>query len=268
MGVRFAVITACLAGCATLSGLDDKSADLEDGVAAPNRPSSDDASPSSSGGPTPTADGSPLVDGRTPDKDGSLPPNDAPASGTRIRDITFENGALVHPTSGFDSTLGGAELLTASPLAGSYSMRATGTAKYGTIAFAAIPDLYLTMKLRVAPADPNTAGDARFLKITPSNGLVIEAYVRSGPRDLVITQGAKDLAKFPNLLTDGTSYRLELRILGTGSFQARLVSGGSNGLVGSSTNGTSFTKVEVGAVSGGTFDATFDDISIDSAVQP
>lgn len=269
MGVRFAVITACLAGCATLSGLDDKSADLEDGVGAPNRPSDDDdASTSSSGGPTPTADGSSTVDAKTPpDKDGSITPIDAPAGGTRIRNITFENGVLVHPITGFDSNVGG-QIFSANPIAGSYSMLADGTAAFGTVSFAPVADLYLTMRFRVDPASPATTGDARILRITHAGGSDVEGILAASPRDFSIVQGGKKIGSVNNLATDGTIHRLELRIQSSGKINFVVTNGSSTVSAGGAGAIGAASKVEVGSISGGTTRVSFDDILIDSAMQP
>jgi hypothetical protein len=247
-------------GCAALSGLDDKTADLSDRVDAHDStsPGEEDAARS----PIANADGA--SDGAAASPGTGEP--DAPASSTRIRNITFEDKALIHPTSGFDSTFGGTQLLSQSPIGGAYSMLVDGVGAWGTVSFPAVTDLYVTLRLRLDPA--GATGDARFIRITHAGGTSIEAFVRSAPRDLVVAQGSATIASFPNLLTDGTIYRFELRVRSAGNVTARLSQGGTTSSVGGNATIGASSKVEIGALSGGTIRGTFDDIGLDSAVQP
>lgn len=266
---RVAFFVIALAGCASLTGLDDLTTDLPGGVGAPDRRLSDASDTTDSAGPSSTGDGGTTGDGAGPNpgNDGSPGTPDAGGS-TRIRNITFEDGALVHPTSGFDSTGGSPQLLSQGPLAGAHSMLVDGVGHSGTVSFPAVADLYLTMRLRIDPAGSTTAGDARFLRITHAGGAPVEAFVRASPRDLVVIQGNSSLGSFGNVLTDGTIYRLEIRMRSTGSITTRLVNGGSTSSVGGSGTFGAVAKVEVGAITGGTMRATFDDVLLDSAVQP
>jgi hypothetical protein len=258
--VRSAVLLALLAGCATLSGLDDKRADLEDTVGVPNRPGDEGGSSSSSGGPN-GLDGGSNVDAPSPDQEAG------PAT-TRIRDITFEDNALIHPVTGFDATTGAPQLLSTNPLGGKHSMFVGGSADFGTVSFAAVSDLFIAMRFRVEPADGNTIGDARILRVSHASPSPIDVYIGSGPRDLGIIQGNEPIASFANLLTDGTIYRLELSLRSAGDVKARLSNGVS--MTGGGGNATvgAFSKVEAGAVTGGSLRIAVDDISLDSAMMP
>jgi hypothetical protein len=262
-------LVACLVSCATLSGLDDKAADLEDGVGAPVRPGGEldgGSSSSSSGGPN--ADGSSGIDGDTPSQnDGSSTPDSGPTT-SRIRDITFEDKKLVHPTSGFDSTLGTAQLTTTGPIGGAYSMLVGGLTVYGTVSFSAVDNLYVAVRFRVASASASNAADAHILRVTHSGGAPIEAVVKGSPRDFSVVQGAAVLGDFGTLATDGTIYRVDLAVRSTGNVSVKLTGGGATSSAGGAATLGASSKLEVGSVSGGAIQAMFDDISIDSAVPP
>jgi hypothetical protein len=258
-----------LGGCASLTGLDDLKADLRDGLDTPGRssPESDsgDASSRANGDAGAPGDVDGAISPPVGDSGGGL---DSAPSATRIRNITFEDKALVHPTSGFDSTFGATQLVSQSPINGAYSMLVDGVGAWGTISFPAVADLYLTVRLRVDPASGSTAGDARVLQVTHAGGVPIEAMIRAAPRDLVVLQGATTLASFPNILTDGTILRFELRMRSAGNVTARLIQGGSSSTIGGNAAIGASSKVEIGALSSGTLRVTFDDIGLDSAVQP
>jgi hypothetical protein len=258
-------LLACLLSCATLSGLDGKTADLEDGVGAPERPDGEldgGSSSSSSGGPNPG------IDGGTPSQDGGSTIPDGAALSSRIRDITFEDKKLVHPASGFDSTFGTAQLSMTSPIGGAYSMVVDGLAIYGAVSFSAVNDLHVTLRFRVAPNDSNSTGDAHVLRVTHSGGAPIEAVVKASPRDLTVVQGTTVLGGLGALAIDGTIYRLELALRSTGNVSIKLSGGGATSTAGGGAALGASSKLEVGALTGGMFRAMFDDISLDSAVQP
>jgi hypothetical protein len=262
--VRLALLTTCLAACATLSGLDDKKADLEDGIGAPGRPSSDGGEGASSSTSS-SSSGSGATDA---DADANPPLVLPDGSTSGPRKITFEDGKLVHPTTGFDSTIGATQLLSTNALDGTYSMLVDGTAAYGTVSFAPATDLYLTLRFRIDPATIGATGDARILRITHGGGAVIEATLAAGPRDLALIQGASSLGRFNDLLSDGTIYRLELALRSTGAVSFRLITGASTGSVGGTATVSAFSKVEVGTLGGGTTRVSFDDIFIDTATLP
>lgn len=256
-------MVAALAACNSLNGANDLTADLPtDPIGAPDRSLSEDggtssgssgnASSSSSGGTNPT------------DLDGSTNP-DAPSPPSRIRDITFEDNAIVHPVTGWDAVTGSPSVTSLNVIGGMYSMRSEATSSFGSISFAAADDLYVSLSLRLEGVGAGST-DAYFLRVTHGGGDPIEAYV-SSTRDIHIVQGAKSITTM-GAPADKTVYRLKLHLESTGKITIKLEGGGSSATTGGSATLGSSTKLEVGALSGGSMKAMFDDISLDRAMQP
>lgn len=100
---------------------------------------------------TPTATSTPTATAVPPT------PTDTPipGTGTRIKDITFENGSLVDAQNGVDKVSGSVTLDTASTMKGAYSARIPNVANaYLEQNFSGVNDLYVSfyLKLNALPA--------------------------------------------------------------------------------------------------------------------
>jgi hypothetical protein len=194
--------------------------------------------------------------------------------GTRIKDITFENGALIHATSGVDSTSGSVTLNSSTPLKGSYSANlANATSAYLQENFTAADDVYVSFVLRVN-ALPSSSARIAFL----SNGGTTVGNIQLMPDGkLQLRNGSTALGTSAVALSVGTTYRVGIhQRRGTGGnavLEAYLTSDGvafgapfATSSAGSWT--TAADRLRFGATSGGALTATFDDIRIDTAALP
>jgi hypothetical protein len=175
-------------------------------------------SPTATATPTPTA--TPTVT-RTPTAGPSATPTRTatptatPSGGTRIKDITFEDGSLVHASSGVDSTGGTVALETTSPLQGSYAARFNNvTSSYVQEQFTATSDVYVSMYIRFSALP---SGDVRILQLRNGDDTVGNIQLRANGalrlRNDGTAVGVETAALSPNTL-----YRIGLRQRqGTGS---------------------------------------------------
>jgi hypothetical protein len=156
---------ATIAGCALITGVGDLDPSLANGV----DPADSSVTPGDG-----TVDGNATNDATTTDAS-------APDTSTRIKDITFENGAIVHPQTGGDrvSSDAGLALLTkdasiddsgdaTAPIAigGDFSMQANGSA-FLEETFGALDEVYITARVRVDAVPVNAVA---VLRIVPETG--------------------------------------------------------------------------------------------------
>jgi hypothetical protein len=138
-----------------------------------------------------------------------------PSGGTRIKDITFEDGSLIHATSGVDSTSGTVALESSSPLQGSYAARINNASmSYLQEQFSATTDVYVSMYIRFSALP---SGDVRILHLSNSGTTVGNIQLRASGvlrlRNDSSTAGSETAA-----LSTNTLYRIGLRQRqGTGS---------------------------------------------------
>ena len=192
---------------------------------------------------------------------------------TRIKDITFEDGDIIDPTTGFDSKTGTITLETAFPIKGADSMTITTGSSYGQEDYTATDEIFISFYLKIAALP---SGQVRLARIadqgTTVGALTLETTGKVTLRNFVTSLGASTAA-----LTPGTVYRIAIhQKQGTGSnavLEGFLATGDANFTTPFASSGTqTFTtradSVQVGASTptGGTL--TFDDIRLDSETMP
>ncbi|MBI4787778.1 MAG: hypothetical protein HY782_12100 [Chloroflexi bacterium] len=214
------------------------------------------------------------------DVDSNPPPDPTPTNtpppgqGQRIKDITFEDGSLTHPTSGADTTSGTVQLDSTSLIKGVYSAVIPNAASsYLNENFTGVSDVYVSFyfKLNAVPgsnvriAFVSTAGTIRGNLLLRTNGSL-------RLRDSGTTIGADSAP-----LTAGTIYRIGLRQkVGTGSngvLEAYLAVGDNafGAPFAATTAGTWTSQADrfrFGATTANNLNAVFDDILIDSGAMP
>ncbi|MCC6746719.1 MAG: hypothetical protein IT371_03615 [Deltaproteobacteria bacterium] len=221
------------------------------------------------GGPP---DGAPR-DGARPDAprlDGALPP-DGPRPPDPIRIITFEDGQLVHPLTGVESTSGTVDLESTKPLRGKFSALVPGNKdSYLHQSLAPAKDLYVTFTMRLEELPPGTT---RFLNVSASGSSLGNLQLRSSGK-IVLRLSSDTVGYEVGPLVVGTLYRLGLhQRAGSGKdgvLEAYLAVGDApfgapfaglkDGKWTSAADG-----VRLGATSGDEIDATFDDLTLDRA---
>jgi hypothetical protein len=218
--------------------------------------------------PTPTSTANPAATAT------STPTNTPLPGGARIKDITFENGALVHAITGVDSTSGSVTLESATPLKGSYSATlANATSSYLQENFAAANDVYVSFVLRVHALPGSSARIAMFSNGgTTVGNLQLMSDGKLQLRDNTSTIGISAVALIP-----GATYRIGIHQKkgggGDAVLEAYLANDGAafgapfaTTAVGTWT--TAADRLRFGATAGAALAATFDDIKIDTAALP
>jgi hypothetical protein len=195
------------------------------------------------------------------------------ASGTRIKDITFEGGSLTDATTGVDSVNGTVNLETSAPLKGSYAARFPNSGSaYLQENFTATPDLYVSLYLKVA-ALPSS--DVRIAMISNNGTTVGNLLLRSNGM-LRLRNASTQIGSETGPLSTNTVYRVGLRQKqGTGSnaiLEGYLATGDNAfGSPFASSTSQSFTdqgdRVRVGATTN-SIDMIVDDILLDSGSMP
>jgi hypothetical protein len=233
-------------------------------------------SPANTPSPTATATRTPsATPTSTPGATATPTATALPGTGsTRIKDITFENGALIHATSGVDSTSGSVTLNSSTPLKGSYSANLTNaTSAYLQENFTAADDVYVSFVLRVN-ALPSSSARIAFLS---NDGTTIGNIQLMSDGKLQLRNGSTALGTSAVALSVGTTYRVGIhQRRGTGGnavLEAYLASDGAAFGSPFATNSagswtTAADRLRFGATSGGALTATFDDIRIDTGALP
>jgi hypothetical protein len=195
-----------------------------------------------------------------------------PPGGNRIKTITFEDGALVHPTSGVDSINGSVTLITAGALKGAYSARIPSVSAYLQEMFADADDIYVTLFMRL---DALPGGDSRIVFFSNDGTTVGNLLLRSNGA-LQLRNGSTAIGSAPAALQAGTLYRIGLhQKRGSGAnalLEAYLAIGDAAfGAPFASSQTQTFTtaadRLRFGATTG-TLNAVFDDIKLDTAALP
>jgi len=178
------VATAALAGCALISGAGDLTVGpTDDGGAAETSSGGDGAT--TPDGTMPGADGSVgPIDGSTID---AKKPGDGGDGGTRLREVTFEDGTLLGIHGG-DSMFGNNVFLATglSALAGNDSMRVDKGIAGVQVDIAPVDELYATCLVKFENLDLSSS--TAFVIVPEPGGVAAELQVegKDGPFQLVI----------------------------------------------------------------------------------
>lgn len=203
-GAGIAVVAAAaIAGCTLITGVGDLDPSLEPGVDPNGGDSSSDGTTTSD---TSSGSDGPAIDVTQPD------------TSTRIKDITFENGQIVHPQTGVDRVTGdaGLSLLTKDAnvdesgdattriaIGGDFSLQASGPS-FVEETFGPIDEVHLTARIRL---DQTSLSTVPVLRIQPETGTTpIEIRLLSTSR-LAVFLGAQ-IGQSSNPLTAGKVQRL------------------------------------------------------------
>ena len=226
------------------------------GSSAPGTRGADGGAEGSSGG-NGSNDG-----GSTPSTPGSTLPPDG-------RLITFEDGALVHASTGVDSIVGPA-LLTAGAgaLAGKYSLGVDSPSSYAVVTFPPTADLFLSFHLRL-----NRMTDGRVLGLVFDRpGSKIEVKIE-GNEVVGWFEAAGTAASFGSAsISSGTAMRVGVHYhAGTTQGEINLFTSKGGGPL-DRAGGTAATtlratvsSLEIGATDMVTVDGVFDDIRISTS---
>ena len=226
---------------------------------------------------TPT-NGSTSTPTNTPTPGATNTPTSTPTatavSSTRIKEITFEDGSLTHPTSGADRVVGTVTLESATPLKGRYAARVPGTgSSYLDESFTAVDDLFVSFYLQLPTA---LANNVRIVRITNA-GTTMGHIKLLQTGKLELRNGSTSIGVSATALSPGTLYRIGLhQKKGSGSnavLEGFLAVGDEafGAPFAATTTGTWTTRadrLEVGASSLDVLDAVFDDIKLDSGAMP
>lgn len=270
-----AVWTTALVGCALISGAADLTVVPADG---------DGGAETSASSP----DGSNAVDGAPSGKDGSdgisdgavndaRVPTDGGDGGSRLRDVTFEDGLLLGAHGG-DSSFGSAAVGSVSALSGGYSLRINKALSGVQIDVPPQVELFATALVRV---DVFNFGPSTLFGIVPeAGGTVAELRVQDagGALKLALVVGGTVVAA-GGALTVGTVYRVGFHIRQDATthlieiFAALAGAPFSMPVVASSTStlgrsvGLKMGVIDFGA-GVNNVGATFDNLSIDTLAMP
>jgi hypothetical protein len=192
----------------------------------------------------------------------------------RIKDITFEDGSLTHPSSGVDSVTGAVTLNSASPPKGLYSADVLNVGSaYLTENFAGVDDVYDSFYLRV---NSLPASDVRIALISNAGTTVGNLLLRTTGA-LRLRNGSTTIGVDSAPLAVGALYRVGLHQKpgagGDAVLEAYVVAGDAafSAPFASTASGTWTTqadRVRFGATTSSVLDATFDDIRLDAAAMP
>lgn len=225
-------------------------------------------SPSSSPTPSPSASASPR-----PSPSSSPKPSASPSasSGTRIKDITFDQGSLTGP-GGADSVSGPVTLATGSATArGGSAAQVNGQGNaYLQEDFASADDLYLSFALRV---DALPSSNVR-LAMLANAGTTVGNLDLTPQGQLRLRNGSTTIGGASAPLRIGATYRVGLRQRrgggGNAILEAHLTEGGTPFAApfSATTSGTwtsPTNRLRIGATTSTALRATFDDIRLDTA---
>jgi uncharacterized protein (DUF1778 family)/predicted RNA-binding protein with TRAM domain len=195
----------------------------------------------------------------------------------RLKEITFENGALSHSTSGVDSVVvgtGSLAITTTGALRGDYAAQLVGGAStYLREDISASDELYVSFLIRL---DETPSAGASLLRIYNGSTQVGNLFLNMSQR-LVLRQDATQVGSVSDVLQTGTVYRVGIRQVrgaGDGILEAFLVEGNSSfgapfASSSSQTITSGATRLNLGAAgSSGSLTLTLDDIVLDAASMP
>ena len=192
---------------------------------------------------------------------------------TRIKDITFENGNITDPTTGFDSQTGTIRLETVSPLKGADSVTVTSGSSYGRENFSATDQIFISLYVRIG-AIP--AGQVRLVRIT-DQGTTVGAITIETSGKVTLRNGTTNLGATTLALKPGTLYRVGIhQKKGTGSnavLEGFLATGDANFTAPFASNAsqtltTQSDSVQIGASTSTGGALTVDDIRLDTGSMP
>ncbi len=191
-----------------------------------------------------------------------------------IKNITFEDGSLVSPTSGVDSISGPVALNNTALIKGIYSAGIPGVGSaYLQDDFTAVDDLYVSWYVKV---NALPSGDVRVALISNAGTTVGNLLLRASG-GLRLRNGSTTIGMDSTPLTVGVVYRLGLhQKRGTGAngiLEGYLASGDNafgapfaSSLTGTWTTGAD--RFRFGATTSTVLDAGFDDVRLDAASMP
>jgi len=224
---------------------------------------------------TPTATNTPLPPTNTPTAGPSPTATNTPLPGsTRIKEITFENGALVNATNGVDSTTGSITLETGVPLDGGYSARiANAGSSYLQEDFTAADDIYVSFALRL-----NTlpSADMRIALFSNAGTTVGNLYLRTNGA-LRLRNASTTIGVDSTPLSVATTYRVGFHQKrgggGDAVLEAFVAANGAQfgppfAAISSGSWTTRADRLRLGATASTAVDAIFDDIKLDTAELP
>lgn len=261
-------VIAAAAGCSLITGVGDLD---------PSLPSAVDSVDSSTDVTTANESGS--------SEDATAIDVTQPDTSTRIKDITFENGAIVHPETGGDRVTGDAGLLlltkdanvddagdatTPIAIAGDFSLQAKGSS-FVEETFGPLDEVFLTARIRL---DSTPVAAVPVLRIEPETGATpIELRLLSTMR-LAVFLGAQ-IGQSSNPLTAGKVHRIGVFVRKGKNANGRLAvsladDGAAFGAPFAQSTSIDFERpdrLQFGLASAGV-SLTFDDVKIDSAELP
>jgi hypothetical protein len=197
------------------------------------------------------------------------PPGSGPSVASRIKDITFEDKALTHPKSGYESVNGQMLLETATPIAGSASAFGMFGA-FGAQPFPPEPVLFVSASVRFEALLP----PARILALQLEGGGTLDVFVtrQSGEDYFQVRANGNVSSGGPQVAMGGT-YRFGLRYRAQAGDVTvyRATAGAAFGAGATLTTGTAGRKavgVQVGVLEGTGTVAVFDDVRLDRSAMP
>ena len=269
------VSTSALVGCALLSGAGDLTVADGDGgggggeagavVGPDGSVASDGSDPGADGGVGP-GDGAPA--------DATPPPTDGGDGGTRLRDVTFEDGTVLGVHGG-DSMFGIGVLLATglNALSGKDSLRVDHSASGILVGFAPVSELYATCLVKYENIDLTYTTSFTF--VPEASGVPAEVHASSQNNAIELFVGGS-LVGSGGFLKMGQTLRLgfHLRQDATSSFVELFMAdkGAALGTPIVSAHVTNLGRtagVRMGVLdTSGNNKATFDDLLLDTAALP
>ncbi len=203
----------------------------------------------------------------------TLTPSTTP-SNVPLKNISFEDGNLTHPTSGFDSKSGTVLLETAAPLKGLYSARIPNAGKsYLRENFPPTNDLYVTFYLQLHSLP---AKETRIALISNGGATVGNLLLR--PTGAVqLRHNTTNIGSAPPSVVVGTIYRFGLRQKagsgGNAVLEAYLAIGDApfGAPFATFTTGTWTSladRFQLGATTAASLEATVDNVQLDARTMP
>lgn len=195
------------------------------------------------------------------------------SSSTRIKDITFENGSITDPTTGFDAKTGTVNITKTSPIKGANSMTITTGTSYGQENYTATDEIFISLYLKIGAVP---SGQVRVVRIS-DQGTTVGALTLENTGKLTLRNGSTSVGVSAAALTPGTVYRIGIhQKRGTGSnaiLQGFVATGDANFTTpfAQSTTQTFKTQadsVQIGASTSTGGNLTLDDIRLDTATMP
>ncbi len=195
------------------------------------------------------------------------------SSSTRIKDITFENGSIIDPTTGFDTKTGTVNVTKTSPLKGADSMAITVDTSYGQENFTATDELFISLYIKIGAVP---AGQVRLVRVT-DQGTSVGALTLETTGKLTLRNASTNVGATTTSLNPGTVYRIGIhQKKGTGSnavLEGFLATGDADFTTAFAKSTTQTFKtqadsVQIGASTATGGNLTFDDIRLDSGTMP